>query len=411
VADALPAIDAPVLRTARGTPYLREPGVALLSLPATDLRGMAGFLGGFDAALGFPGYLQDPDPLPPAEALCKAAGQTCYASFGPRRTPNARAAEYLENIRASGHGSVLEHAAFTVLLYGVSRSLTHELVRHRAGTAFCLAGDTRVSAGRGRGPTIRELFAGQGQGPPPRLRCLDEAAGRFTRGAVRRVVYAGERPVFRVTLEDGRTICCTREHRVLTPAGWMALADAVGGLAVSPGGAALHGRLDTPLVTSGRRIPRLRAAAGRGRILAARTARAGGGGVAVLVRARAARGPGPRPRRIVAVDYAGVRPTYDVEMEGPHHNFVAGGVVVHNSQVSQRYVAGSVLRFVERPEYQADAELHALFEGRIDAAAAAYAALTERLLSRQRRPAPTCARRCSSAPVPCCPTRPRRRSS
>ena len=44
--------------------------------------------------------------------------------------------EYLENIKKQGHGSVLEHANYSVLLEGVSRSLTHELVRHRAGFAY-----------------------------------------------------------------------------------------------------------------------------------------------------------------------------------------------------------------------------------------------------------------------------------
>ena len=131
----LPAIDAPVLRTPNGTPYLQEPGVVVLSVPATDLLGMAGFLGGFDPALEFPAYLEDPVALPPAEQLCKAAGQICYASFGPKRTHNEQAEKYLLNIKSSGHGSVLEHASFSLLLYGVSRSLTHELVRHRAGTA------------------------------------------------------------------------------------------------------------------------------------------------------------------------------------------------------------------------------------------------------------------------------------
>lgn len=133
---SLPAIDAPVRRTDEGTPYLQEPGVVLLALPATDLSGMANFLAGYDADLDFPAYLDDPTVLPPAERLCKAAGQICYASFGPRRTRNADAAAYMANILSSGHGSVLEHAAFSLLLYGVSRSLTHELVRHRAGTAF-----------------------------------------------------------------------------------------------------------------------------------------------------------------------------------------------------------------------------------------------------------------------------------
>src|SRR4051812_32761836 len=44
--------------------------------------------------------------------------------------------EYLENIKKQGHGSVLEHANYSLLLEGVSRSLTHELFRHRAGFGY-----------------------------------------------------------------------------------------------------------------------------------------------------------------------------------------------------------------------------------------------------------------------------------
>jgi len=43
---------------------------------------------------------------------------------------------YLHHIKEVGHGSVFEHAVWTFLLTGVSRSLTHELVRHRAGWAY-----------------------------------------------------------------------------------------------------------------------------------------------------------------------------------------------------------------------------------------------------------------------------------
>jgi thymidylate synthase (FAD) len=42
---------------------------------------------------------------------------------------------YLHNIKESGHGSVLEHAVWNLLITGVSRSLTHELIRHRAGVS------------------------------------------------------------------------------------------------------------------------------------------------------------------------------------------------------------------------------------------------------------------------------------
>ncbi len=54
-----------------------------------------------------------------------------------QKNPASRATrDYLENIKKQGHGSVLEHANYSLLLEGVSRSLTHELVRHRAGFGF-----------------------------------------------------------------------------------------------------------------------------------------------------------------------------------------------------------------------------------------------------------------------------------
>ena len=68
------------------------------------------------------------------ERLAEFAGRLCYMS---QRNPAGRSTrEYLENIKRQGHGSVLEHANYSLLLEGVSRSLTHELVRHRAGFAY-----------------------------------------------------------------------------------------------------------------------------------------------------------------------------------------------------------------------------------------------------------------------------------
>lgn len=68
------------------------------------------------------------------ERLAEFAGRLCYMS---QRNPAGRTTrDYLENIKKQGHGSVLEHANYSLLLEGVSRSLTHELVRHRAGFAY-----------------------------------------------------------------------------------------------------------------------------------------------------------------------------------------------------------------------------------------------------------------------------------
>ena len=68
------------------------------------------------------------------ERLAEFAGRLCYMS---QHNPAGRTtAEYIENIKRQRHGSVLEHANYSLLLEGVSRSLTHELVRHRAGMAY-----------------------------------------------------------------------------------------------------------------------------------------------------------------------------------------------------------------------------------------------------------------------------------
>jgi thymidylate synthase (FAD) len=76
----------------------------------------------------------------PAETIAEFAGRLCYLSFGPDagfegghkviqgRTTNR---EYLANILKVRHGSVLEHAVWTMLFEGISRALTHELIRHR----------------------------------------------------------------------------------------------------------------------------------------------------------------------------------------------------------------------------------------------------------------------------------------
>lgn len=77
----------------------------------------------------------------PQETLIEAAGRLCYRSWAPDLNPNTTkvrtdSAVYLQNIINQKHGSVLEHVDFTFMLSNVSRVCTHELVRHRVGTAI-----------------------------------------------------------------------------------------------------------------------------------------------------------------------------------------------------------------------------------------------------------------------------------
>ena len=65
------------------------------------------------------------------QALAEFAGRACYQSWSKPNPVTATNAGYLRHILEVGHLSVLEHGTVSFYLTGVSRSLTHELIRHR----------------------------------------------------------------------------------------------------------------------------------------------------------------------------------------------------------------------------------------------------------------------------------------
>src|ERR1700752_3392296 len=106
---------------------IREPSVYLLGKQVVDDAELDRFLADH-------GVSWQTDSEVAAEVLCETAGRVCYMSFAkPRPGGNAT---YLDHLLEVGHGSVLEHAVWNFIFTGVSRSLTHELVRHRAGWAY-----------------------------------------------------------------------------------------------------------------------------------------------------------------------------------------------------------------------------------------------------------------------------------
>jgi thymidylate synthase (FAD) len=76
------------------------------------------------------------------EKLVEFAGRHCYRSWSKGRGTE----EYIKNIIEQNHGSVMEHANVTFAISGVSRSLTHELVRHRVGVAISQESQRYVDA-------------------------------------------------------------------------------------------------------------------------------------------------------------------------------------------------------------------------------------------------------------------------
>lgn len=258
------------------------------------------------------------------------------------------------------------------------------LVPGRAWHAFALRQPTARVDMRGRLSSMR-------------LRSCDEQTGEITHTKVADVWESGVKPVFQVTLENGYSLKMSKDHRCLTERGWLTLAEATGLRRSDRGG--VTWRSDAPafsvngapayrdrewlsarraeglsideiaaragisyhsvrkylklygLSYSPREKARLSGLAQRGQRRTSRARRAWTPEHLEIIR-RARSGPasnfwkGGMSTRLVRqfskvarIEYVGDEMTYDLEVAGPYHNFVANGFVVHNSvnEYSGRY--------------------------------------------------------------------------
>ena len=74
------------------------------------------------------------------QTLVEFAGRICYESYEPGLNPNVTRiredpSDYFKNILIRGDGSILEHSYISFALLNISRVCSHEIVRHRVGTA------------------------------------------------------------------------------------------------------------------------------------------------------------------------------------------------------------------------------------------------------------------------------------
>jgi thymidylate synthase (FAD) len=110
--------------------YSTEPKVYLVSRPSVDWEQVAALLADEEVP-------PVPDSIRAGEdessAIVEISARLCYMSFGRGRKDIT---DFINNLLSKGDGSVFEHVNYGLVFTGVSRSLTHELVRHRAGFAY-----------------------------------------------------------------------------------------------------------------------------------------------------------------------------------------------------------------------------------------------------------------------------------
>ncbi|KST68494.1 thymidylate synthase [Mastigocoleus testarum BC008] len=165
-----------------------------------------------------------------------------------------------------GHYGPLEHPQIVFNCGYFPHSVMQQARTHRVGVSFdvqCLAADTKITFVNIQGETnqklkktIGELYdlwtngekairqrSIRGRNGEPRgeyrrdcknriskmrLRVLNEETGLFTTGSIKDVMCSGIQPTYRLTLENGKTLECTVNHRLLTTKGWQTMGDAVG---------------------------------------------------------------------------------------------------------------------------------------------------------------------------------------
>ena len=263
-----------------------------------------------------------------------------------------------------GHYGPLEHVQIVFNCGYFPHSVMQQARTHRVGISFdvqCLAGDTEVTfikAGGGlRTIKIADLYdiwengekairtrkiVGRNGEPPGEyrrnakkriqkmsLRVLNEETGNFQIGHVNNVMCSGFQPVYRLTLADGKTLDCTVNHRLLTGEGWQRMGDALG-LIVDENHEVLATTKDCELMCNGvlqiHQESELKCKSLNP--LSKLTYR--------KVKAH--------PVKVNQIEYLGQQMTYDIEVDGPWHNFVANGIVVHNSY---RYTGNQIVELVE----------------------------------------------------------------
>jgi thymidylate synthase (FAD) len=288
-----------------------------------------------------------------------------------------------------GHYGPLEHPQMVLNIGWFPHSTMQQIRTHRVGISFdvqCLAGETEVTFVHASGAlrkikiaelydlwqngekAVRERKIKGRRGEPPgkyrrdckqrlramRLRVLNEASGLFETSHIQEVMCSGLQPVYRLTFEDGRTLDCTTNHRLLTTDGWQTMRQATG-LETAPNGDVLAITRPCSVLANGI------VAAGRGVYLCKDCheyihqshLEADFAENFQPITEPSSWNPKPKPKgrklrahplKIIRVDYLGVQMTYDLQVKEPWHNFVANGLVVHNSF---RYTGRRILDVVE----------------------------------------------------------------
>lgn len=322
--------------------------------------------------------------------LVVTGARTCWQSFDKSSHESDEA--LLKRLWALGHHTPFENLVFTFRVSGVSRLCLIEITRHRISTynVQCISGDSMIITTAGLKPikTLYESF--QNRQNLPKVRVFDIENQIFTYADIAEVFYTGEKDVYKVTTKKGKSLIATSDHRFLTPEGWKILGELKEGDEIYINGQELYknkglNSIDDPYLAQ--KYARGFISARREKILEKfgnKCIKCGAtdnleidhikpikthpelacdiNNLQVLCRKchreksnkeiifKAPRKPfTAKLDTIESITYAGKEQTYDIEVDNINQNYIANGIVVHNST---RFTLKKALKKYEEMESQ-----------------------------------------------------------
>jgi thymidylate synthase ThyX len=209
------------------------------------------------------------------------------------------------------HWSIFEQVDMT-LEVTTSRAISHQIIRHKSFffQEFCISGDSLITVYSNKNKTpeyisIEELYKKQFGKNKQTFRTVnyDESNERFTISNIKEVFKTGKKQCFKLTLENGKTIKATKEHKFLTENGFMTMEKALG-LNLNNNIANMSKR--TKLAVNNCDINHMTQSKNNLNF--------------------------PLFLNVTDIQYVGYLDTYDLEVDHKSHNYIANGIVVHNSQ-------------------------------------------------------------------------------
>lgn len=259
-----------------------------------------------------------------------------------------------------GHWSILEmpHITFNVEGFPNSTMVQSRTHRHISHQCQCMSGDSMIKLWNLKEVSIKDLFEAQERGEKtPWLKTYRKSINGFLAGEAAAVIQSGVKPVYEITLEGGYSVKSTKDHRFLTTTGWKRLGNITTSDEVLTNGLKIKSNnfgvkkecqearkfyTDYEWLSEQVKTKSLRQDAAelgvsyevikKYRLLLDvpydfkkyKNLSQNRGFNSPQIKAKG--------RRVLSITYVGMEMTYDISMKNEPHNFIANGIVVHNSQ-------------------------------------------------------------------------------